>query len=125
MRNILDKKVGLGRNVDDWDYRKYENSMEIVSKLQFENTDSNRLYQYIPENELMELQKKGFEDNHSDLIEVNESLRDYNKILQSGVNGFIKAVGHKVKSMNADPEILNMIVDERDKMTEVLQQRLY
>lgn len=76
MRNIIDKKVGFGRNVDDFDYKRYENSLDLTSKiLAQKDKDNAGFYKYIPERELMELQKKGFEDNHTELIYENEMLR--------------------------------------------------
>ena len=124
MRNMMDKKVGLGRNVDDWDYRKYQNSIELVTKLHHDVDDESKMYQYIPERELIEMQKKGFEDNHAELIEENTDLRKYGKVIQSGVNGFIRSISEKVKEMHADPAIIDLIISERDKMSDQLRQRL-
>ena len=120
----MDKKVGLGRNVDDWDYRKYQNSIELVTKLHHDVDDESKMYQYIPERELIEMQKKGFEDNHAELIEENTDLRKYGKVIQSGVNGFIRSISEKVKEMHADPAIIDLIISERDKMSDQLRQRL-
>ena len=124
MRNMMDKKVGLGRNVDDWDYRKYQNSIELVTKLHHDVDDESKMYQYIPERELIEMQKKGFEDNHAELIEENTDLRKYGKVIQSGVNGFIRIISEKVKELHADPAIIDLIISERDKMSDQLRQRL-
>jgi len=120
----LINKVGLGRNVDDFDYRKYQNSIEVVQELKQDTEDGSRMYQYIPEREFMDMQKQGFEDNHEELLGENEHLKNYGKIIQSGVNGFIRSISEQIKEMGGDPKIVSIILDERDKMAEILSQRL-
>ena len=92
MRDIIDKKVGLGRGVDDVDdYKCYENGIDLTSKLrlEFDDSETNKFYSYIPEREFMDLQKKGFEDNHTELLYENDMLRACILLTQSEMNNLM------------------------------------
>ena len=117
MRNIIDKKVGFGRNVDDFDYKKYENSLDLTSKILAEKDENNSgFYKYIPERELMELQKKGFDDNHTELIYENEMLRACIVRLQSELNNFMAYTIDRIREFDVDTKILDHLSFDKFKM---------
>jgi chromosome segregation ATPase len=125
MRNIIDKKIGFGRNVDDWDYKRYENGMELVSKLKVEHEEEKGgLYKYIPEHEFMEMQKTGFEDNHTELLYENDVLRACIVRLQSELNNFMAYAIEKLREYDADTKILNHLAFDKFKMIKLQPMRL-
>lgn len=125
MRNIIDKKIGFGRNVDDWDYKRYENGMELVSKLKAELQEENGgLYKYIPQREFMEMQKKGFEDNHTELLYENDVLRACIVRLQSELNNYMAYAIEKLREYDVDTKILNHLAFDKFKMVKLQPMRL-
>jgi chromosome segregation ATPase len=119
IRDIIDKKVGLGRNLDDWDYRRYENRIDVVSRITKEAKDEDNQYQYIPERELIDLQKKGFEDNHTELLYENDMLRACIVRLQSELNNFMVEVIENIRELDADTKILNHLAFDKYKMLKI------
>ena len=117
MRNIIDKKVGFGRNIDDFDYKRYENSIDLANKLSFDKTEKDGgIYKYIPEREFMDLQKKGFEDNHTELIYENEVLRAWIVRLQSELNNYMAYAIDRLREFDIDTKILNHLAFDKFKM---------
>jgi len=55
MRKMIDAKIGFANGADI-----YSNNFQITSELK--DGEENRFYKYIPETELMEMVKLGFED---------------------------------------------------------------
>ncbi len=56
---MIDQKIGFANGADC-----YKNMFKITAQL---DDGENRLYKYIPEAELMQMQRQGFEDNHEAL----------------------------------------------------------
>lgn len=101
-------KVGFGRNIDDLDFKKYENGMELTAKVAADHEDGG-FYKYIPEREFMEMQKKGFEDNHDKLLEQNDKLKDKIEKLQAEINHIMQYTVDKLKQFKVNPKVIEQL----------------
>jgi len=78
MRKMIDQKVGFGNGAQI-----YQNQFSMQSKIQdlsstldSKTDQENRFYRCIPETDLMNMVKDGFEDNHAVLMAEKEILKD-------------------------------------------------
>lgn len=109
----------MGRGVEDMsEYKRYENGITITRNLthELDNEDGNAFYKYIPEREFMDLQKKGFEDNHTELLYENDMLRACILRLQSELNNFMVDFIQNIRQCDADTKILNHLAFDKFQM---------
>jgi hypothetical protein len=107
------------------EYRQYGNSIQSVYKLKdVIGEDGEGFYKFIPERELMDLQKKGFEENHSELLYENDMLRACIILLQSELNNYMAGVVDTLRSLDADTKILNHLAFDKYTMTRIAPMRL-
>lgn len=80
MRKMIDTRIGLANGADI-----YKNAFKLTHKV-IDDSGENRLYKFIPEHELMDMQKKGFEDNFETIIQEKEILKECLAEMQSSLN---------------------------------------
>jgi len=107
MRNVIDKRVGLGRNVDD-EYRDYSNSIELIHRLK--------------ENEIEEDEDKY--THEQDLLFENDMLRACVLMIQAELNNYMAEAISRIRDLDADTKILNHLAFDKFKMTKLPAMRL-
>lgn len=99
MRKLIDQKIGFANGADG-----YKNAMSLNATI---DSEENRLYKYIPEAEFMELQTKGFEDNHEELQKEKLILSECINELCQHLNNHMVDTIEKLRQLDKDEKIMS------------------
>ena len=111
LRKFLDVRLGFATG-NEQDY--YKNEIRITAPLN--SGEQDRWYRFIPEQELIDMQRKGFEDNFDGIQNEKEVLKSSLLEMQSRLNTIMVDLIQQLRDLDQEKQLLCNLRFDREKL---------
>ena len=111
LRKFLDVRLGFATG-NEQDY--YKNEIRITAPLN--SGEQDRWYRFIPEQELVDMQRKGFEDNFDGIQNEKEVLKGSLLEMQNRLNTIMVDLIQQLRDLDSEKQLLCNLRFDREKL---------